>query len=59
MTTVKNFVRIRRTDFEKIENSPKIAHFLVIFGLILAILLRSQTYDFDAILHAGEPLGVE
>ena len=33
--------------------------FLAIFGLILAIFLTSQPYDFDAIAHAGAPLGVE
>ena len=29
------------------------------FGLILAMFLRSQSYDIDAIAHAGAPLGVE
>ena len=33
--------------------------FLAIFGLILAMFLTSQPYDFDAIAHAGAPLGVE
>ena len=31
--------------------------FLAIFGLILAMFLTSQPYDFDA--FAGAPLGVE
>ena len=33
--------------------------FLAIFGLILAMFLTSQPYDFDAFAHAGAPLGVE
>ena len=33
--------------------------FLAIFGLILAMFLISQPYDFDAFAHAGAPLGVE
>ena len=28
------------------------------FGLILAMFLTFQLYDFDAIAHAGAPLGV-
>ena len=32
---------------------------MVILGLILAMLLTYQSYDFDAIAHAGAPLGVE
>ena len=28
-------------------------------GLHKALFLRSQSYDFDAIAHAGAPLGVE
>ena len=35
------------------------AVFLAIFGLILAMFLTSQPYDFDAFAHAGAPLGVE
>ena len=31
----------------------------MIFGPILAMFLRSQSYDFDAIAHTGTPLGVE
>ena len=57
--TVKNFVRIVWTVFEKIEKSRKMAVFLAIFGLILAMFLTSQPYDFDAFAHAGAPLGVE
>ena len=29
------------------------------FGLIIASLLASQSYDFEATAHAGAPLGVE
>ena len=32
---------------------------LVIFGLILSMFLQSKSYDFDAIAHAGAPLGVK
>ena len=32
---------------------------MVIFGQILAMSLKSQSYDFDVIAHAGTPLGVE
>ena len=54
--TVENFVRTVYTVFEKAEKSPKLAVFSVIFGLILAMFLRFQSYDFDAIAHAGAPL---
>ena len=37
----------------------KIGCFLVIFGLILAMFLTTQSYDFNAIAHAWAPLGVE
>ena len=60
--TVKNFVRIVWTVFEKIEKSRKMAVFgliLAIFGLFLAMFLISQSYDFDAFAHAETPLGVE
>ena len=53
--TVENFVRIVWTVFEKIEKSRKMAD----FGLILAMFLTFQSYDFDAFAHAGAPLGVE
>ena len=33
--------------------------FSAIFGLILAMFLTTQSYDFDAIAHAGAPLSVE
>ena len=56
--TVENFVRIVSTVFEKIEKS-KNGCFSAIFGLILAIFLTTQSYDFDAIAHTGAPLGVE
>ena len=32
---------------------------LAIFGLILAMFLTFQSYNFDAFAHAGAPLGVE
>ena len=60
--TVGNFVQIVRTLFEKIEISRKMAAFglfLATFGLILAMFLTSQPYDFDAFARAGAPLGVE
>ena len=57
--TVENFVRIVWTVFEKIEKKTKNDCFLAIFGLILAMFLTSQPYDFDAFAHAGAPLGVE
>ena len=47
--TVGNFVRIVWTVFEKIEKSRKMIVFLAILGVILAMLLTSQSYDFDAI----------
>ena len=50
--TVEKFVLIVGTVFERIEKSPKLA-FLVIFGRILAMFLRSQSYDFDTIAHIG------
>ena len=52
ITTVENLVGIVWTVFEKIEKSQKIA-VLAIFGLILAVFLTSQPYDFDAIEHIG------
>ena len=56
--TVKNFVRIVWTVFEKIEKSRKMT-FWAIFGLNLAKFLTSQPYDFDAIAHIGLSYGVE
>ena len=53
--TVENFVRIVWTVFEKIKKSRKMA----VFGLILAMFLTFQSYDFDAFEHAGAPFGVE
>ena len=41
------------------ENRKSKIEFLVIFGLILAMFLRSQSRDYDAIAHTGAPLGVE
>ena len=49
--TVQNFIRIVLTVFEKIEKKSKNECFLGIFGLILAMFLTSQPYDFDAIAH--------
>ena len=56
---VENFVRIAWTVFEKKRKKSKNGCFLAIFGLILAMFLTSQPYDFDAFAHAGAPLGVE
>ena len=39
-------------------HGPFICH-LVNLRLIVGIFLRSQSYDFDAIVHTGAPLGVE
>ena len=50
--TVEIFVRIVWTVFAKIKKSRKTA-FLAIFGLILAMFLTSQPYDFDASAHIG------
>ena len=52
--TVENFVRIVWTVFEKIEKSRK-----WLFGIILAMFLKFQSYDFDAFEYTGAPLGVE
>ena len=60
--TEENFVRIVWTVFEKIEKVEKwrfSGFFFAIFGLILAMFLTFQSYDFDAFEHAGAPLGVE
>ena len=50
--TVGSFVRIVWTVLEKIEKM-KNDSFLAIFGLILAMFLISQPYNFDAIAHVG------
>ena len=52
--TVENFVRIVWTVSENHKKS-----FLVIFGLILAMFLTSQSYDFDALAYTGATLDVE
>ena len=60
--TVENFVRIVWTVFEKFKKSRKMAVFglfLAIFGQILIMFLTFQSYDFDAFVHAGAPLGVK
>ena len=51
--TVEKFVQIVWTVFEKIEKKSQKWLFLAIFGLILAMFLTSQPYDFDAIAHIG------
>ena len=51
--TVENFVRIVWAVFEKMDKSPKMAVFLAIFGLILAMFLTFQPYNFDPIAHIG------
>ena len=50
--TVEQFARLIWTVFEKIKKNGKMT-FLAIFGLILAMFLTSQQYDFDAIAHIG------
>ena len=51
--TVENFVRIVWRVFEKIEKSRKMTAFWPFLGLLLAMFLTSQPYDFDAIAHIG------
>ena len=51
--TVENFVQMIWTVFAKIEKSRKMAVCLAIFGLILAMFLTFQSYDFDASAHAN------
>ena len=46
------------TDLKSEKNYLLYCH-LAIFGVILAMFLESQSYDFDAIAHAGASLGVE
>ena len=55
---LENFVRIVWSFWE---NRKKSKHgcFLAIFGLILAMFLTFQSYDYDPIAHAGAPLGVK
>ena len=48
-----------RKEYWRKSKKKQIGRFLVIVELILAFFLRSQSYDFDAIAHAGAPLGVE
>ena len=50
--TVERFVRILWRVFEKIKKMEKWL-FLDIFGLISAIFLTSQSYEFVAFAHAG------
>ena len=49
---VEIFVRIVWTVFAKIKKSRKTAS-LTIFGLILAMFLTSQPYEFNEIAHKG------
>ena len=56
--TVEMFVRIVWTVYVKIKNTKNVC-FLAVFGLILAMFLTFQSYDFDAFEHTGAPLGVE
>ena len=53
--TVGIFVRIVWTISEKIEKKSKNGCFLVNFGLTLAMLLASPSYDFDAIARTEAP----
>ena len=48
---VQNFVRIVWTVFAKMKKKSKNGCFLAIFGLILAMFLTSQLYEFDKIAH--------
>ena len=50
--TVENFAGIVWTVFVKIK-SRKMTVFVAIFGLILAMFLTSQKYEFDEITHKG------
>ena len=54
--TVKKFRSNRMDSFCENQKSRKWL-FLATFGLILAMFLTSQSYDFDAFAHAGAPLG--
>ena len=56
--TAENFVRIVWRVFEKIEKLGNDC-FLAVFGLILAMFLTFQPYDFDVIAHIGLYNGVE
>ena len=50
----------KREGNELNQNTEKpLMYFIVIFGLILAIFLRSQSYNFDAIADTGAPSGAE
>ena len=57
--TVVIFVGTVWTVFEKIEKKIEHRLFFGHFGLILAMFLTFQPDNFDAIVHAGAPLGVE
>ena len=57
--TAETLVRIVVEFLRKSKKKTKNGIFLAIFGLILAIFLTSQSYDFDAFAHAGAPLGVK
>ena len=57
--TVKNFRSNRMDSFRENRKKSENGRFLVIFGLILSMIHRSQSYDFDTIVHTGAPLGLE
>ena len=57
--TVGSFVRIVWTVFDEIEKESKNQCFSANFGLILAKLLTSPPYNFDAIAHIGLSYGVK
>ena len=48
-----------RKEYLRKSKKSKIGRFLHLFGLILAMFLTSQLYDFDAIAHIGPYYGVE
>ena len=49
----RNFRSNRMDSFLRKSKKSKNGCFLAIFGLILAMFLTSQPYDFDAIAHIG------
>ena len=61
--TVKNFLRIvwtvELTKLKKVEKMAVFALILAIFGLISAMFLTLQSYNFDAFEHARAPLAVD
>ena len=57
--TVEIFVRIVSTVFVEIEKKAQNGCFFGHFGLILAMFITTQSYDFDIFAHAGAPSGAE